>query len=107
MDQAAQAEQGIGLIYQTGKLAEAIKQYRKVAGNLSASWRSNAGFTRRLEISVDLKKALPDLQAFVKKYPDGKFTAQAAMMMSPNSAVGDGRHGVGDADLQGYRDQVS
>ena len=34
-----------------------------------------------------MKQGLPDLQAFVKKYPDGKFSAQAMMMIGQVQAA--------------------
>jgi TolA-binding protein len=84
-DQAAQAEQGIALIYQqTGKLPDAIKQYQKVADTYAgtAQAEQSAFYAAGLETSVDMRQALPKLQDFVRKYPDGKFTAQAMMMVA-------------------------
>ena len=105
-DQAAQAEQGIALVYQqTGKLPEAIKQYRKVADTYPQSEPAEqcAFYAAGLEISVDMKQALPDLQAFVKKYPDGKFTSQAMYM------IGQVQSGMGDtaAATQSFKDVVT
>jgi len=106
-DQAAQAEQGIGLVYQqTGKLPEAIKQYRKVADTYpqSAVAEQCAFYAAGLEISINgaMKQALDDLQAFVKKYPDGQFTAQAMMMIGQvQSAMGD------TAAMQTFKDIVT
>ena len=104
-DEAAQAGQGIAMIYQqTGKLPDAIKQYRKIADTFPQSEPAEqcAFYAAGLEISVDMKAALPDLQAFVKKYPDGKFTAQAMMMIGQvQSAMGD------TAAMQTFKDIVA
>ncbi len=92
-DQAAQAEQGIALIYQqTGKMPDAIRQYQKVADTYPGTAQAEqcAFYAAGLETSVDMKLALLKLQIFVKSYPDGKFTAQALMMTGQaQAALGD------------------
>jgi TolA-binding protein len=92
-DQAAGAEQGIALIYQqTGKLPDAINQYQKVADTYPGTPQAEqcAYYAAGLEISVDMKQALPKLQDFVKKFPDGKYTGEAMMRIAQvQSALGD------------------
>lgn len=92
-DQAAAAEQGIAMIYQqTGKMADAINQFQKVAHDFPQSSQAEECdfYAAGLETSVDIKKALPQLQAFEKKYPQGKFAAQAMMMIGQvQAATGD------------------
>ena len=83
-EQAAQSELGIAQIYQsTGKLPDAIKQYQKVATTYDgmAAAETAAFYAAGLQVQADTKGSLPLLQAFVKKYPDGKYTPQATMMI--------------------------
>ena len=107
-DQAAQAEIGIANIYQaTNKIPDAIKQYDQIAANANYAGMPQAeqcGFYGAgLEISVDPKAALPKLQAFVQKYPDGKFAAQAMMMVGQVQAA----TGNAPAAMQTYKDMVA
>lgn len=102
-EQAAQASVGIADIYQaTQKIPEAIKQYQKVADSYDGLPEAEqaAFYAAGLEISIDPQKALPQLQAFVKKYPDGKYAAQTMMM------IGQVQASVAqmDAAMQTYKD---
>jgi TolA-binding protein len=102
-DQAATAEQGIAAIYQqTGKLPDAVKQYQKIADTYTGSpVAEECGFyAAALEASVDLKQALPMLQAFVSKFPDGKYTPQAMMMIGEVQAT----QGNTAAAMETYKD---
>jgi TolA-binding protein len=91
--QAAEAERGIAAIYQqTGKLDAAVKQYQKVAEKYPGTPMAEqcAFYAAGLETTVDMKQALPLLQAYVAKYPAGKFTVQAMMMIGQaQAALGD------------------
>jgi len=92
-DQAAQAELGIANIYQsTNRLPDAIKQFQKVATAYDGTPQAeqSAFYAAGLEVSVDPKQALPLLQAFVKKYPDGTYTPQATLTIGQvQAAIGD------------------
>jgi TolA-binding protein len=92
-EQAAQAEMGIATIYQaTQKLPDAIQQYQKVATTYPGTPQAeqSAFYAAGLETSVDPKQAVPDLQAFVKNYPNGQFTPRAMMMIGQmQAAAGD------------------
>jgi TolA-binding protein len=83
-DQAAGAEQGIAAIYQqTGKMADAVKQYQKVADDYPGTPAAEECefYAAALETGVDVKAAIPKLQAYATKYPQGKFTPQALMII--------------------------
>jgi TolA-binding protein len=102
-EQAATAQQGIATIYQqTGKLADAVKQFQKVADTYpgTATAEQSGFYAAALEASVDMKQALPQLQAYVSKFPAGKFTAQAMMVIGQIH----GTQGETDAALQSYKD---
>ena len=101
--QAAAAEQGIAAIYQqTGKLADAVKQYQKVADDFPGTPQAEecAFYAAGVQCSVDLKQALPKLLAYTEKYPNGKFTAQAMMMTGQVQAA----QGDIPAAMQTYKD---
>ena len=104
--QAGAAMQGIAAIYQqTGRMADAVKQYQSVADTFpgTALAEQNAFYAAGLETSVNAKQALPMLQAFVQKYPKGQYTPRAFMMIAQvQSATGD-QAGA----LQTYKDVVS
>lgn len=105
-DQAAEAERGIAAIYQqTGKLPDAVRQYQKVADDFPGTpmAEQNTFYAAALETSVDMKQALPRLQAFVTKYPNGKFTAAAMMMIGQAQAA----QGNTEASLQTYKDIIA
>lgn len=106
IEQAAQAEQGVAMIYQqTGKLPDAIQQYQKVADTYPDTPEAEqcAYYAAGLEIAVDIKKALPQLQAFVKKFPEGRFTAEATMRIAQvQASMGDDT-----AAMQTYKDVVA
>jgi TolA-binding protein len=100
--QAAEAERGIAAIYQqTGKLAEAVAQYQKIADTFAGTPMAEqcAFYAAGLETTVDVKKALPMLQAFLTKFPNGKFTAQTLMMIGQMQAA----QGNTDAATASYR----
>jgi TolA-binding protein len=105
-DQAADAEQGIAAIYQqTGKLADAMKQYQEVADKYpgTAMAEQCAFYAAALQTAVDIKQALPKLQAFVAKFPNGKFTAQATLAIGQVQAS----QGDGDGAMKTYKDLVA
>jgi TolA-binding protein len=91
--QAAAAREGIATIYrETGKLADAIKQYQSVAETYAGTPEADesAFYAAGLETSVDPKAALSMLQAYLQKYPDGKFAPQATMLTGEmDAALGD------------------
>jgi TolA-binding protein len=104
--QAAEAERGIAAIYQqTGKLDAAVRQYQKVAETFPGTPMAEqcAFYAAGLETTVDIKAALPMLQAYVAKFPSGKFTAQAMMM------IGQAQAASGDtaSAMQTYKDVVA
>jgi TolA-binding protein len=89
-DQAAGAEQGIAAIYQqTGKLADAVKQYQKVADDYPGTPAAEECefYAAALEAGVDVKQAIPKLQAYAAKYPSGKFAPQAMMIVGEEQAT--------------------
>ena len=105
-DQAAEALRGIAMIYQqTGKMADAVKQYQKVADTYpgTATATECAFYAAALEASVDAKQALPMLQGFVAKYPSEKFTPQAMMMIAQVQAS----EGDSASALAGYKAVVA
>jgi TolA-binding protein len=88
--QAAEAMRGIASIYQqTGKVADAVRQYQKVADTFPGTpGAEECGFyAAGLETTVDVRQALPMLQAYAAKYPSGKFSAQASMMIGQAQAA--------------------
>ena len=104
-EQAAQSELGLAEIFQaTEKLPEAIKQYQKVAETYEGLPQAEQGafYAAGLQISVDPPKALPLLQAYVKKFADGKNAAKAMMMIGQVQ----GSMGQLDAAMQSYKDLV-
>jgi TolA-binding protein len=105
-DQAEAAEAGIGAIYQqTGKLQQAIDQDKKVADKYPGTPLAEqcAFYAAGLETTVDIRQALPQLQAFAAKYPEGKFTPQAMMMAGQAQAAA----GNTAAAMQTYKDLAS
>ena len=105
-DQAAQAGIGIANIYQTtGKMPDAIKQYQKVATDLSTARkrRSRPAFTPRCSRSPwTRRRSLPMLQAYVKKYPGWQVLRPGDDGGRPGPGHGR-RYRGGVADLQGCR----
>ena len=105
-DQAAQAELGIANIFQaTNKIPEAIQQYQKIVAGYEGTPEAeqSAFYAAGLETSVDPKQALPQLQAFVKKYPNSQFTPQATMMIGQvQAALGDTA-----SAMQTYKDLIA
>jgi len=102
-EQAAGAAQGIAEIYQkTNKIPQAIQEFQMVADKYptTAAAEQCAFYAAGLEISVDPKTALSKLQAFVKTYPSGNFTAQAMMMMGELQASAGDTPGA----LESYRE---
>jgi TolA-binding protein len=100
--QAAEAMRGIAMIYQqTGKMADAVKQYQKVADTYPGTTTAEqcAFYAAALETTVDAKQALTTLQAFVAKFPSGQFTGQAMMMIAQVQAS----RGDSAAAIQGYK----
>jgi TolA-binding protein len=102
-EQAADASRGIATIYQqTGKMDEAVKQYQATADKYptTAAAEQCAFYAAGLETSVNAAQALPMLQTFVRKHPNGQYTAQAMMM------IGQVQNSTGstDAALQTFKD---
>jgi TolA-binding protein len=98
-EQAAEAQRGIAMIYQqTGKLADAVKQYQSVADDFPGTPMAEqcAFYSAALETMVDMKQALPQLQAYVAKYPSGELTPRALLMI--------GEAQVAQGDTEGAMD---
>jgi len=104
--QAADAARGIAMIYQqTGKLAEAVKQYQKVADDYpdTPAAEQTAFYAAGLETTVDAGTALQMLQAFVAKFPSGQYTGQATMMIGETQTT----LGQTDAAIQTFKDVLA
>ncbi|HEX4084768.1 MAG TPA: tetratricopeptide repeat protein [Chthoniobacteraceae bacterium] len=90
---AAHAEMGIAQVYQsTNRIPEAIKQYQKVADTYPGTQdaEDSSFYAAGLETSIDPKKAISDLQAFIKKFPDSQFADRSMMMVAQmQAATGD------------------
>ncbi len=104
--QAAQAEEGIATVdRETGKMADAIAQYQKVAKDYDGTPQAeeSAFYAAGLESTLDPKSALPLLQAYVQKYPDGRFAGQALMLTGQVQAT------LGDrvSAMQTYRNVIA
>jgi TolA-binding protein len=83
-EQAADASRGIAMIYQqTGNMEGAVKQYQATADKYPTTPTAEqcSFYAAGLETTVNAGQALPMLQAYVAKYPNGQYTAQAMMMM--------------------------
>jgi len=88
--QAAQAEMGIANIYQaSNRNPDAIRQFEKVAATYPRLPEAEqaAFYAAGLETTTDPKKAIADLQAFVKQFPNGRFTPRAMMMIAQTQAA--------------------
>ncbi len=101
--QAADASRGIAMIYQqTGRMQQAVKQYQDTAVKYpgTPAAEQSAFYAAGLETTVNQGQALPMLQAFVAKYPDGQYTSQAMMM------IGQVQNSLGntDAAIQTFKD---
>jgi TolA-binding protein len=89
-EQAADAGRGIAAIYQqTGKIADAVREYEQVADTYpgTAAAEQCAFYAAALETTVDQKQALPLLQAFVAKHPNGELTPRALLMTGQMQAA--------------------
>jgi TolA-binding protein len=105
-EQAAEAQRGIAAIFQqTGKLAQAVAQYQKIADTYPGTPMAEecAFYSAALDTTVDAKQALPKLQAFVAKYPGGKFMAQALMLIGQAQAA----QGDPAAAIQTFKDVLA